>query len=68
MKNKLKMELELRGNRLILHYDDFRNIKTEIDVTGVWHFFKDYQEFLKHPKEDCSCKHSRGEACSSCPD
>ena len=47
---KIPMELELRDDRLILHYSSFQGVKMEVDITGVWHFFKDYQEFLKEPK------------------
>lgn len=50
-KSKVKMELELRGNRLIMHYQTFNAVKMEVDVTGVWHFFKDYMEYLKEPKD-----------------
>ena len=43
--------LELRGDRLIL-IQKFGNMKAsqvEVDVTGVWHFFKDYLEYLSTP-------------------
>jgi len=43
--------LELRGDRLILiqKFGDMKVSQVEVDVTGVWHFFKDYQDYLKTP-------------------
>ena len=59
-KQKIIAELELRGNRLIM-IQQFGFNKNEIDVTGVWHFFKDYMEYLKEPEHttvkyiECEC-------------
>lgn len=51
MKTKQIAELELRGDRLIL-LQRFRDNKIEVDVTGVWHFFKDYMKYLEEPANE----------------
>jgi len=49
-KQKIIATLELRGDRLIM-IQEFGFNKIETDVTGVWHFFKDYMEYLKQPDD-----------------
>lgn len=53
MKKQTIAELELRGDRLIMiqKFGKWNTSKIEVDVTGVWHFFKDYQEYLKQPMD-----------------
>lgn len=40
--------IELRHNRIYLIHRN-KNIKTEIDITPVWHFFKEVNDFIKQP-------------------
>jgi hypothetical protein len=44
-------EIELRGDRLILHYVN-GIVKLEFDITGVWHFCKEVYEYQKQPKQN----------------
>lgn len=56
MKKTTLAEIELRGDRLILiqKFGHMNLSEIEVDVTGVWHFFKEMQEYLKEPAEEIS--------------
>jgi len=56
MKKQEIAMLELRGDRLILiqKFGKMNASQVEVDVTGVWHFFKDYQEYLSTPSTLCT--------------
>ncbi len=60
MTNKEIAMLELRGDRLILiqKFGKMNASQVEVDVTGVWHFFRDYQEYLSTPLDKPSNKKS----------
>lgn len=45
MKNKHNLgEIILEGNRIFIQHET-RHSKNKIDVTPVWHFFKDVMDF-----------------------
>lgn len=42
-------EIELRGSRLYL-IKQMNGMKVDVDVTPLWHFFKEVDDFTKNPK------------------
>lgn len=53
MKKDIKIaHLVYRDKRLYLEYSFKGRKLSETDVTPLWHFFKEFQEYLKEPSDE----------------
>jgi hypothetical protein len=62
-------EVVLKNNRIYLVHSA-KGYWQEVDVTPLWHFFKEVTEFSKNlvpPNDKCTCVTEKLQGCTNCP-